>query len=267
MVMLDWRPMSQAVDARQDMLPFAALASQAAEHVDEPALRAECFRDVASNFARTGQPELARTYFDLAAATFEQSRDRVGQANVYRSMAVTLVMDPAERIGLLGESVAIARQLDDQPILATSLHSLGLGLLWSGRFDDALAAFAECATITATVPGLAYLEPHVLSGRSRALAGADRLEESADEAARALELLRRGCAAEGELRMLRSHGDALTALGRTSEAAEAWRRFLTLATSPERVRETNNFGDDTDGSVAIDRVKAKLAELTTARGR
>ncbi|HEX3335745.1 MAG TPA: transcriptional regulator [Jatrophihabitans sp.] len=267
LLMLDWRPMSQPVDARHDMLPFAELALQAAEHVDEPALRAECFRDVASNFARTGQPERARTYFDLAAATFERSGDRVGQANVYRSMAMTLPTDLADRIELLRASVAIARQLGDVPILATSLHSLGVGLLWGGRFDDALAAFAECTTITATVPGLAYLEPHVLSGQSRALAGADRLEESADEAATALELLGREGEIEGELRLLRSHGDVLTALGRTHEAADVWRRFLILATSPERVRETNNVGDDTDGSVTIDRVKAKLAELTTARGR
>jgi DNA-binding SARP family transcriptional activator len=267
LLILDWRPMSQAVDTRQDALPFVELAIEAVEHVNEPVLRAECYRDVASNFARTGQPERARTYFDLAATTFEISGDRVGQANVYRSMAVTLVMDPAERIELLRKSVAIVRRLDDQPIMATSLHSLGLGLLWSGRFNDALAAFAECATITATVSGLAYLQPHVLSGRSRALAGADRLEESADEAARALALLRREGEIEGELRLLRSHGDALTSLGRTHEAAETWRRFLTLATSPERVRETNNVDDDTDGSVTIDRVKAKLAELTTARGR
>jgi tetratricopeptide (TPR) repeat protein len=267
MLMLDWRPMSQAADARHDMLPFAELAIGAVEHVDEPVLRAECYRDVASNFARTRQPERARTYFDLAAAVFEQSGDRVGLAGVYRSMAVTLVSDPLDRVELLRAAVAIARQLADQPILATSLHSLGVGLLWGGRFDEALAAFAECTAITTTVPGLAYLVPHVLSGRSRALAGAGRLAESADEAARALELLRRGGETDGELRLLRSHGDALTALGRTREAAEAWRRFLTLATSPERVRETNALGDDTDGSVTIDRVTAKLAELATAGDR
>jgi tetratricopeptide (TPR) repeat protein len=176
-------------------------------------------------------------------------------------MAVTLVMDPSDRVELLRASVAIARQLDDQPILATSLHSLGLGLLWAGRFHDALTAFAESATITATVPGLSYLEPYVLSGRSRALAGAGRLTESADEATRALELFRRADASEGELRLLRTHGDVLTALGRTREAADAWRRFLTLARNPEFVQETNAFGDDTDGSVTIDRVKAKLAAL------
>jgi len=261
MLMLDWRPMSQAVNARHDMLPFAELAIKAVEHVDEPTLRAECYRDVASNFARTGQHERARTYFDLAATTFEQAGDRVGQANVYRSMAVTLVMDPGERVELLRESVAIARRLDDQPILATALHSLGLGLLWGGRFHEALTAFAESATITAATPGLAYLEPHVVSGRSRALAGAGRLTESADEAARALGLFRREDESVSELRLLRSHGDVLTALGRTREAADAWRRFLTLARSPKLVQETNALGDDTDGSVTIDRVRAKLAAL------
>jgi tetratricopeptide (TPR) repeat protein len=161
-------------------------------------------------------------------------------ANVYRGMALTLVMDPADRIELFGRSVAIARQLGDQPILATSLHALGLGLQLGGRFDDALAAFAECAAITAAVPGLVYLEPQVLAARSMALAGADRLEESADEAARALVLLRRKGETRVELQLLLSHGDVLTALGRPHEAAEAWRRFLTLATSPERVQNAND---------------------------
>jgi hypothetical protein len=101
----------------------------------------------------------------------------------------------------------------------------------------------------------------VVSGRSRALAGAGRLTESADEAARALELLRREDESLSELRLLRSHGDVLTALGRTREAADAWRRFLTLARSPDLVQETNAIDDVTDGSVTIDRVKAKLAAL------
>jgi hypothetical protein len=73
-----------------------------------------------------------------------------------------------------------------------------------------------------------------------ALAGADRLEESADEAARALVLLRRKGETRVELQLLLSHGDVLTALGRPHEAAEAWRRFLTLATSPERVQNAND---------------------------
>jgi hypothetical protein len=58
----------------------------------------------------------------------------------------------------------------------------------------------------------------------------------------------------------------LTALGRPHEAEEAWRRFLTLTSSPGRVQNAIDF-DDADGSVIIDRAKAELAELTTARGR
>ncbi|HEX4723183.1 MAG TPA: BTAD domain-containing putative transcriptional regulator [Pseudonocardiaceae bacterium] len=264
MLMLDWRPMSQAVDARHDMLPFAELAIKAVENMDEPALRAECYRDVASNFARTSRPERARTYFDRAAAAFEQAGDRLGAANVQRSMAVTLVMDADERVCLLGESVAVARQFDDQPVLATSLHSLGLGLLWAARYHEALTAFAECATIIATAPGLSSLEAHMLSGRSRALAGAGRLAESAEVAEKALAFLRRDGKSQGELRLLRSHGDVLTALGRTAEGADVWRRFLFLARSPELVQETNSLDDDTEGSVTVDRVRAKLAVLAVA---
>ena len=38
LLILDWRPMSQSVDAFHDMLPFAELAIQVTEHVDEPVL-------------------------------------------------------------------------------------------------------------------------------------------------------------------------------------------------------------------------------------
>ncbi len=60
--------------------------------------------------------------------------------------------------------------------------------------------------------------------------------------------------------------DQVPALGRTHEAAGIWRRFLTLATSPELVQrvlqEAGIVGNDTDGAEIIDRVKAKLAALT-----
>jgi DNA-binding SARP family transcriptional activator len=264
MLMLDWRPMSQGVDARHDMLPFAELAIQAAGHVNEPDLRAECFREVAATFARTGRPERAQRYFDQAAETFQQTGNRAGQANVRRNRAQTLVTDPEQRIELLRESVAIARELDDEPILAVTLHGLALALQCSGRFDEELAALAECASITANQPGLAYLEAYVLATRSTALAKSGRLQESVDEAQAALKLIR--CEGEiiNELILLISHGDALTALGRTHEAAETWRRFLTLATSPELVQTTNNAEDDIDGAEIIARVKAKLAALTAS---
>ena len=262
LLMLDWRPMSQAVDVRRDMLPFAELALRAAEHVDEPVLRAECFRDVAATLARCGQPERARTYFDLAAATFEQIGDHGGQANVYRNIANTLSMDSLDRVEFLRRSVAIAREIDDQPILATSLVSLGTALEVCGKFDDALVVLDEGALITAGIPALAWLHPIALTDRSTALAAAGRLEESAAEATRALELLRREGDTNTEISLLLSHGDVLTDLGRTHEAAEMWRRFLALAHDPESVRETSEYDFDLDGSEVIDRVKDKLAALT-----
>lgn len=263
MLMLDWRPMSQLVDARHDMLPFAELAIEASGHV-EADLRAECFRDVAATFARTGQPERARAYFDLAAQGFLETGSQAGQVNVRRNMAQLLTMDPRQRVGLLREAVAIARDLGDQPILAAALHGLALALHSSGQFDEELTALAECGSITAAnQPGLSYLTPYVLGARAAALAMSGRLDESVTEGQRALEVTRREGDMLNELRLLDPQGDALTALGRTREAAKIWRRFLTLAT-PDLVQTTNNAEDDTDGAGIIDRVKAKLAALPSS---
>ncbi|WP_344613878.1 AfsR/SARP family transcriptional regulator [Dactylosporangium salmoneum] len=262
LLMLDWRPMSQAIDARRDMLPFAELAIGAAEQVDDLAVRAEVYRDAASNFARTDQHGRARTYFEKAVAAYRQSGDALGLAAVYRSMGVTLPMDSAERIAMLQQSVAVVRELDDQPTLAMSYHSLGLGYLWAGRCEDALAAFDEARQLAGPAGNLLSLEPHILSGRSRALARAGRFEEAADDAERALKIFRRDGAAHAELRLLHSHGAVLAQLGRSNEAAEAWRRYLTLATGPEHIRETNALDDDTDGATTIARVRAQLATLS-----
>ena len=262
MLMLDWRPMSQAVNARRDMLPFAELAIQATEHVDELDLRAECFRDVAVVLTRTGQPDRARSYFDLAAQAFERAGNRLGQAQVYRSMALWLeVMSPEERIRLLGKAVAIARETGDQQILAVMLQGLAVGLKWGGRLEEALAVVDESAPLIAAVPGLAWLEPWVLSVRSMVLAGSGRLAESVDDGARALELYRHDGQLVNELNLMLSQGDGLTALGRFGEAAEVWRQFLARATSPELVRQGDPGTPYTDGAEIIAQVKAKLAAL------
>jgi tetratricopeptide (TPR) repeat protein len=164
-------------------------------------------------------------------------------------------------------SSSSARDLNDQPLLAVTLHGLAIALQLSGLFDEELTALAECATIAASQPRLAWLETNIIGTRSEALARAGRLEESINEARRALELTRREGDIVNELTMLISHGDALTALGRRHEAAETWRRFLALATSPELVQTTNNVDDDIDGAEIIDRVKAKLAALTGGGNR
>lgn len=110
--------------------------------------------------------------------------------------------------------------------------------------------------------GLAYLLPSVLAAQSVALAGSGRLEESVDLAGRAVELLRREGDIVNELDLLIPYDDALTALGRTREAAEIWRRFLILATSPELVQDTSEMPRMvTNGAEIIDRVKAKLAAI------
>jgi tetratricopeptide (TPR) repeat protein len=100
-----------------------------------------------------------------------------------------------------------------------------------------------------------------LSARARAFAKAGRHDEALTDGERALEVFRRNGAAQAELRLLHSHGEVLTALGRHENAAEAWRRYLSLCDGPEHIRETNALDDPTDGATTIARIKAKLAAL------
>ena len=260
-LMLDWRPVSQAIDTRRDMLAFAELAIEAARQVDDPALTAEAHRDVASNFARTDQYDRARAHFDEAIAAYQQSGDQLGLSGVYRSMGVTLPMDSGERIRLLLDSVAVVRELDELPDLALALHSLGLGYLWAGQYADAIVTFGEAHAAAGESGTLDHLEPHLLSARARAFARVGRHQEALIDGERALEIFRRDGSAHAELRLLRSHGEVLTTLGRHEDAAEAWRRYLTLSHGPEHIRETNALDDQTEGATTLARITAKLADL------
>jgi tetratricopeptide (TPR) repeat protein len=263
MLILDWRPMSQNVDATTDILPWAELALQAAQHVEEPILKAESYRDVAAKLAKTGDTARARTFFDLAAATFDELSDRAGLANLYRNMAMTLITDPHEAVDLLRKSVAIARNLENPPVLAASLVALGLALR-TGLTDltSAAAAYSECLTI-ATTEGLRNLEIQARTGIVQALTASHDYEAAVNEAQPLLALLLREHTTIDELVLLQDYGEALMSLGRHAEAAEAWRRYLDLAT-PELAEYLLPWMRRT-GDEVIAGVRAKLETLMEQR--
>jgi DNA-binding SARP family transcriptional activator len=262
LLMLDWRPMSQTVDSHYAMLPFAELSIEATRHVDDPALVAEIFRDVAASLAHTGHPDRARSFYDRALAIFIERDDKVGVANVYRNIGSTLPVDTDERVHLMNESVAIARQLNNPAILATSLSAYSSSLFWAERFEDSFKAAAEGAAVAGTHPELEYLEPIMESIQVQTLAGAGRMQESADLAERVLDRVRRDGDVRSERSVLLTLGDVLTELGRTAEAADTWRRLLALISGPESAKDLHDFYDDTDGAVIIARIEAKLDALT-----
>jgi DNA-binding SARP family transcriptional activator/tetratricopeptide (TPR) repeat protein/type II secretory pathway predicted ATPase ExeA len=262
MLVLDWRPMSQTRDPTRDLLPFTALALQAVEHVDEPILRAECYRDVAAKLARTGDRERARKYFDLAAATFAELGDRAGQANVYRNMALNVVSDPKEAVDLAGKSVAVARELNNGALLVASLEALAYPLIGVGDSKAAVDAFSECLAI-AIDEGFGDFELHARVGIVAALTASHEYEAALSAAEPALALLRGEPAPMSELGLLMAYGDALMALRKDAQAIEVWQRFLALATPglAEDViidRSVNKTGDE-----LIAGVQAKLDALTS----
>jgi DNA-binding SARP family transcriptional activator/tetratricopeptide (TPR) repeat protein len=266
MLVLDWRAMSQAVDSAWDTFPFAKLAAATAEHhgdqLPEPELRAEAYRNAATSHAHVGELDQARRYFDLAATTFEQSGDRAGLANLQRNIGMTLPLRHAERVEHLRAAVDIARTLDNAPILATSLQGLAVVQNWASEYDDALATSEEAVQVIAGIPGgLPGIDVLLMTNRVAALAGLGRLQEAAEVADQALPIARREGETGAERGLLMSCGDLFTALGRHQDAADAWRRLLSLISGPENARELLEPGDGTPGVVVIERISAKLVAL------
>jgi DNA-binding SARP family transcriptional activator/tetratricopeptide (TPR) repeat protein len=262
LLILDWRPMSQAVDSSWATFPFAKLAVNAVEQLGEASLRAETYRNAATSHAHAGQLEAAHRYFDLAAAAFDQSGDLAGLANLQRNIGMTLPMSHPTRIKHLRTAVDIARDIDNRALLATSLTGLAAVQNWAGEHNAALATVEEATETIAPIPGgVSGINVFLLTHQVNALAGAGRLREAADVADHALPIIRREGEVGAERALLMSYGDVLTALGRRHDAAQAWRRLLSLISGPENAQELLEPGDDTNGTVIIDRIKTKLASL------
>lgn len=259
LLILDWRPMSQTVDARDDMKPWAMLGLEAAEDVAEPALRAECYREAAAKFGYYGDREEARNYFARAAAIFDELGDLAGLANVYRNMSQHLAIDARARLDLLHKSVFIARDLENPPVLAAALYMLGYCLRWELKdFANARKAYEELLAIART-EHLADHERRARIGIVDLLSATRSYEEAVNESQPILALLQHESAPLDELGLLAAYGDALTGLHRHVEAIEVWRRFLEVAT-PELASELGAVGRS-DGAEVIAAVRSKLEAL------
>ncbi|WP_369373674.1 BTAD domain-containing putative transcriptional regulator [Promicromonospora sp. Populi] len=257
---LDCRPINDSVDSTADTLPLARAAAESVEHVDDVVLRAECHRAVAAKYARHGDQDHARTYYDLAEQEYTSLDDRSGQASVLSSRAMTLDLDPEERISLVDDAVTLLRETGDTGLLVAALHAQALALCWAGRYDDALRPLGECVTLATPHPGSGHVEARAMAEIATAHFGAGRPEDAILAAERAFPLLAYEADTLGEVGLQLVYGDALAAVGRRKDARRAWERFLALATSPGLVDDVVARRGIGDGATVIARVERELAE-------
>jgi tetratricopeptide (TPR) repeat protein len=235
-ITLDWRPMSDNVDADRDLLPYIRLALHAAtaleidDEGDVPlALLAECHRDAAAKLARTGEPDAARHHYHAALHRFEQLGDLAGEANTLRNMAMMLVTNPDERITVAARAVTAARRCDVPTVLAASLNVLGEMLRLTGRTQDAFPVFQEALALAERHPGGDHLAHWLLAELAQNYAAAGDVDEAVAFGERALDGARRFDSLAVELDLLPTHGDALLAAGHPARARQAWKRYLALS--------------------------------------
>jgi hypothetical protein len=166
------------------------------------------------------------------------------------------------RIEHLRTAVDIARNIDNPPILATSLLGLAVVQNWAEEYDAALATVEEAdQTVAGISGGLPGIDVALMTNRVKALAGLGRVREAADIADEALPIARRDGEIGAERGLLLTCGDLFTTLGRRSDAALAWRRLLSLISGPDTAQELLEPGDTTTGTAVLENIRTKLAAL------
>jgi DNA-binding CsgD family transcriptional regulator len=270
-ITLDWRPMTDNVDARE-LLPYVRLALQAAAALEADhdgdiplVLIAECHRDAATEAARRGDVEAARRHYDAALHRFEQLGDLAGQSSTLRNMTFILLTDPDERAAMSARAVDLARRCDNPMVLISALGTHGAALVGQAKFQDAILVLQEALPLAAQYPGGESAAPYLLVPLAKCHYALDDLDEGIALGERALEGARRFDHLIVELDLLPPHGDALLAAGHPARAAQAWQRYLALSTNSGIAQWVAHVSED--GCSAEDTardVHAKLAALPDA---
>jgi DNA-binding SARP family transcriptional activator/tetratricopeptide (TPR) repeat protein len=257
LITLDWRPMSQNVDAARDALPYVHLALHAAAAVDEVALTAECHRAAAANFAHLGDLDAAHGYFTSARNLFEELADLAGQSNTWRNLAVTLAGGPDERARHTERAVDLARRCGVPTVLSSALSAHGTMLRGVGQLDAAFAVLFEALALAQSDTSGVYLRPEILNGIARTYAATGDLANTIDFGERAIATARLQEDTISEIWVLPAHGDALLASGQADRAAQAWQRYLTLLSNTTGIAVEMGV----PANEPVDEVRRKLANL------
>jgi len=257
---LDWRPMAQIVDAPRDMLASVRIALAAADEIDEPVLVAECHRDAAAKFARSGDLATARALFHSALAEFEKLGDLTGQANTLRNLATTSTSDIRERLRLTERAVHLARRAGVPLVLCTALSAYGQMLLRAGQFDAAYSALSDGLAIAEASTGGEPLAVELFVAIASVHRAAGDIPHAISAGENALALLKTTGDIAIEISLLPHHGAALLAAGRINAAREAWERFLEISTN---VSYADSFAWEIGVSPpeVVAEVRQKLADL------
>ncbi len=90
-IVLDWRPMNQALDSARDTYPHALVALTAAERLGDVTLLAEMERDIGVKHYSMSQFDDAAVHLGRALSRYRQIGDLFGEANTLRNMGQSAV--------------------------------------------------------------------------------------------------------------------------------------------------------------------------------
>ena len=140
-IVLDWRPMNQAVDSARDTYPQALAGLLAAERLGDVTLLAEMERDMGVKHYSMSQFDDAAGHLGRALSLFQQNGDLFGEANTLRNMGQSAVRagDLVAASGYMRRAVVAAERSGDQRmvVIATVLEAqvFNARKLWAESFE------------------------------------------------------------------------------------------------------------------------------------
>ncbi len=140
-IVLDWRPMNQAVDSARDTYPHALAGLRAAERLGDRTLLAEMERDIGVKHYSMSQFDDAAVHLGRALRLYQQAGDLFGEANTLRNMGQSAVRagDLVEASAYMRQATVAAERSADQRmvVIATVLEAqvFNARKMWTESFE------------------------------------------------------------------------------------------------------------------------------------
>ncbi|WP_188196091.1 AfsR/SARP family transcriptional regulator [Nonomuraea sp. SYSU D8015] len=233
-LVLDWRPMSQAMDTLADADPYIRLCLEAAQRVGELPMLAEAHRAVGTSDSLRNDHDSAQRHLSRALELFQEIGDTVGEAHSLRNLSQSHnYQDDLETAIEIGRrAVEAARRSGDRPTLVVCLADLATLLDHLLLFEETLAVVAEAQQI-AQEAQIAYAVPWLLACAGQAHLALGHAKPAADHLRQAVDLVTAQQNLAFKVPFLALYGDAVWDTGEHDTAREIWAQYWSLSETGE----------------------------------
>jgi tetratricopeptide (TPR) repeat protein len=242
---------------RPETAELGEIAARAASLCASQAARAQAYRVEGVTAMGEQRNEAAAQHFTRSLELWQQMQDAAEQAGCHNNLGLVYrrLGNLGTAAGHLSQAIALRQAAGDRSRAASALDNLGMVRLAQGQVEEAIRCHRDAAAITREL-GDRHRYGLMCLNLCAALLTAGRAGAALATARLSGEICREYGHPLGDGLASQQAGHALAALGRTTEARQAWQRALGLLT-----------GRDADAAAAVSAALARPAGPAPAQQR